>query len=146
MARPWRRPRRYLRPRPAGGRRRRREAAAGRPVAPLTELGRVRSPGGWTVPPGVRPGWNWTPPEGIVPRPDRAPRWVRWWYATPFIDRYAHAWMWRHGACDVFPPAAREPGGDGAGVREPRRPVTPTGTSTAYLPPEEEPAQPGWMA
>ena len=55
----------------------------------LTEPGRIPSPGGWIVPPGVRPAWNWTPPPGIVPRPDRAPRWVRWWYRTPLIDRYA---------------------------------------------------------
>lgn len=101
MARSWRR-RQYPWPRPPRRHRRRHHVAAGRPVAPLTELGRVPSPGGWIAPPGVLPGWNWGPPEGIVPRPDRAPRWVRWWYATPFIDRYAHAWMWWHGAWDVF--------------------------------------------
>jgi hypothetical protein len=62
-----------------------------------TEPGRIPSPGGWTVPSNVRPAWNWTPPPGIVPRPDRAPRWVRWWYHAPLIDRYAYAWMWWHG-------------------------------------------------
>jgi hypothetical protein len=67
-----------------------------RPVGDLSsaESGRIPSPGGWVVPPGVRPAWNWTPPPGIVPRPDRAPRWVRWWYGTPVIDRYAYSWMW----------------------------------------------------
>lgn len=72
-------------------------------IRELTEPGRVPSPGGWTVPPGVRPGWNWTPPPGITPRPDRAPPWVRLWYYTPLIDRYAYAWMWWHGAWDVVP-------------------------------------------
>ena len=79
------------------------------------ESGRVPSPGGWAVPPGVRPAWNWTPPPGIAPRPDRAPRWVRWWYGTQFIDRYAYSWMWWHGAWDVVPAG----GGDTAGIREP---------------------------
>jgi len=32
---------------------------------------------------GGSAGWNWAPPSGINPRPDRAPRWVRWWDATP---------------------------------------------------------------
>jgi hypothetical protein len=140
MAWSWRRRRRHPRPRRPWRRWRRHQIRLGRPVAPLTELGRVPSPGGWTVPPGVRPGWNWTPLEGIVPRPDRAPRWVRWWHATPFIDQYASAWMWRHGAADVFPPPAREPGGgDSVGVREPRRPVTPSGTGSASLPSDGEP-------
>lgn len=71
-----------------------------------------------------------------MPRLDRAPRWVRWWYATPLIDRYAHTWMWRHGAWDVVPPPAREPGG-GAGVREPRRPVTPADAGAASRSAEE---------
>jgi len=105
------------------------------------EPDRVPSPGGWAVPPGVRPGWNWTPPPGIVPRPERAPRWVRWWYRSPLIDRYAHPWMWWHGAWDVVPPAARAPGSGGAaGVREPRRPVAPSGTGAA--PPPQEPDTP----
>src|SRR5215472_10817138 len=53
MARSWRRRRRYPIPRPPRRRGRRHQVAAGRPVAPLTELGRVPSPAGWTVPPGA---------------------------------------------------------------------------------------------
>jgi hypothetical protein len=64
------------------------------------------SPAGWTAPPGVRPAWNWTPPDGIVPRLDRVPLRVRLWYRMPFADRYAHSWMWWHGGWDVLP---REP-------------------------------------
>lgn len=62
------------------------------------------SPAGWESPRGVIPMWNWAPPGGGHPRLDRVPRWVRTWYHTPFVDRYAHAWMWRHGGWDVLPP------------------------------------------
>jgi hypothetical protein len=62
------------------------------------------SPGGWQPPRDRLPAWNWLPPGGIRPRLDRVPRWVRLWYRTPFIDRYAYAWMWRHGGWDVVPP------------------------------------------
>ena len=65
-----------------------------------------RSPAGWPVPGGVLPGWNWVPPSGIRERLDRVPAWVRLWYRTPFADRYAYAWMWRHGGWDVLPPGA----------------------------------------
>ena len=44
------------------------------------------------------------PPEGASPRLDLVPLWVRAWYQLPFIDRYAHAGMWRHGAWEVRPP------------------------------------------
>jgi hypothetical protein len=64
----------------------------------------VPSPGGWVPPPGSRPGWQWAPPDGLVPRLDRVPAWVRLWYRTPFADRYAHAWMWEHGGWDTLPP------------------------------------------
>ncbi|MGW5364974.1 hypothetical protein [Actinopolymorpha pittospori] len=64
----------------------------------------VPSPGGWTAPAGTRPAWTWTPPHGMRPRLDRAPRWVRIWYHTPFLDRYAHEWLWHHGGWDVIPP------------------------------------------
>ena len=67
---------------------------------------RVPSPGGWSAPRGVLPAWNWTPPPGVEPRLDRAPRWARLWYGTPLVDRYAHAWLWRHGGWDVVPPEA----------------------------------------
>jgi hypothetical protein len=75
-----------------------------------------------------------------MPRPDRAPRWVRWWYWTPLIDRYAYAWMWWHGAWDVVPPGAGVPGGGGAaGVREPGRPAGPSGTGAVPVPAGPEP-------
>lgn len=72
----------------------------------LAALPRVASPGGWGVPAGARPAWDWTPPPGIEPRLDRAPVWVRLWYGTPLVDRYAHAWLWYHGGWDVIPPGA----------------------------------------
>jgi hypothetical protein len=71
---------------------------------PPPEPKRVSSPGGWAPPSGVRPGWNWVPPGGAVPRVDLMPRWVRLWYRTPFIDRFAHAWMWKRGGWEVLPP------------------------------------------
>jgi hypothetical protein len=82
-------------------------AAAGStaPVPPAeADVLEVPSRGGWTPPPGVRPGWNWTPPGGVRPRLDRVPRWVGAWYRIPFVDRYAHHWMWQHGGWDVEPP------------------------------------------
>jgi hypothetical protein len=72
-------------------------------------LPRVPSPGGWAAPAGVLPAWNWTPPPGLEPRLDRAPWWVRVWYGTPLVDRYAQAWLWYHGGWDVVPPAAWTP-------------------------------------
>lgn len=66
--------------------------------------GRVPSPGGWSVPDGVRPGWDWTPSGGARPRLDRLPLWARLWYRTPVLDRSAHVWMWSHGGWDVVPP------------------------------------------
>ena len=66
--------------------------------------GLVLSPGGWSPPPGKLPAWNWLPPGGASPRLDLVPLWVRAWYQLPFIDRYAHAWMWRHGAWEIRPP------------------------------------------
>ncbi len=63
-------------------------------------------------------------------RLDRTPLWVRVWYRVPFLDRFAHAWLWRHGGFDVVPPYGPDGGGT-AGVREPRRPHPPTGTLSA---------------
>jgi hypothetical protein len=67
-------------------------------------LPRVASPGGWDPPAGVRPAWNWTPPDGAALRLDRVPLWARLWYNTPLVDRYAHAWLWQHGGFDVIAP------------------------------------------
>lgn len=76
---------------------------------PPPEPRRIPSPGGWTAPSGVRPGWSWVPPGGAVPRADLMPRWVRVCNHTPFVDRFAHAWMWSHGGWEVVPPL--EPSG-----------------------------------
>ena len=85
------------------------------------------SPGRWVPPPGVLPGWDWLPPEhGLAPHLERVPWWVRAWYRTPLLDRWAHAWMWHHGGWEVVPP--REPPPRPAGDREPRRPVPPSGS------------------
>jgi hypothetical protein len=70
----------------------------------------VLSPGGWQVPSGRRPGWDWVPPAGARARLDRVPRWVRILFWTPFLDRYAHRWMWFHGGWDVDPPDGLDPG------------------------------------
>lgn len=79
------------------------------------------SPAGWIAPPGVKPAWNWLPPDhGAFVRRDLLPTWVRIWYRLPFIDRYAYVWMWHHGCWEL---TADDPGfDDPAGVREPRRP------------------------
>ena len=71
---------------------------------PPPEPRRIPSPGGWTAPSGMRPGWNWVPPGGAVPRLALMPRWVRVWYHTPFVDRLAYAWMWSHEGWEVVPP------------------------------------------
>ena len=65
---------------------------------------RVLSPGGWLTPPGVMPGWNWLPTDGASPRLDLLPLWVRAWYRIPLIDRYAHVYMWHHGAWETASP------------------------------------------
>ncbi|GAB3659889.1 hypothetical protein GCM10027589_21250 [Actinocorallia lasiicapitis] len=67
------------------------------------------SPAGWAPPPGTRPGWNWLPPGGATPRPDRMPTWLRLCYATPFLDRCAHTWMWHRGGWDVHPAPTSQP-------------------------------------
>ena len=110
-----------------------REAWWGRRIS--SEPGFVLSPGGWTPPPGVLPAWNWLPSEGAAPRLDLVPWWARVWYHLPFIDRYAHAWMWRHGAWEARPPEM-EPGHSGArteGIQRSRadRPGTRMPWSTA---------------
>jgi hypothetical protein len=46
---------------------------------------------------------------------------VRVWYQVPFVDRYAHVWMWAHGGWDTdAPPGPAGP--ETAGVREPLGP------------------------
>lgn len=87
----------------------------------ISEGAPVPTPGGWVAPRGVLPAWNWTPPSGLTRRWERMPRWVRAWARTPFVDRYAYAWMWYRGGWDVDP----VDGPDTSGVREPRRPGTP---------------------
>lgn len=70
---------------------------------------RVLSPGGWDVPEGRLAAWNWLPPGGAAPRLDLAPRWLRYWYHTPFVDRWAHASMWWRGCWEVSPPEGPPP-------------------------------------
>ncbi len=89
----------------------------------------IPSPGGWVAPAGCRPGWDWVPPSGVYVRPDSLGRWMRAWYRTPFVDRYAHAWMWHHGCFDVSPPS----GPEAAGVREPSRQAPNAGTEKVLL-------------
>lgn len=94
--------------------------------------GRVLSPGGWSPPAGVKPGWNWLPQDhGASPRLDLVPRWVRIWCHLPWIDRFAYVWMWHHGCWEIALPALPPDSGRGdsgedgdpAGDREPRRPA-----------------------
>jgi len=87
------------------------------------DAGRVLSPGGWVVPEGRLAAWDWLPPSGAVPRVDLAPWWLRWWYRTPLVDRWAHACMWRRGCWEVAPPP-REGWADSA-ARLPVRPPAP---------------------
>lgn len=89
---------------PAEVRRTDAEVTAARAHARRWKTEAVPSPAGWHPPDGARPAWSWTPPCGLTPRLDRVPVWVRLWYNTPFVDRYAHGWMWTHGGWDVLPP------------------------------------------
>jgi hypothetical protein len=95
----------------------------------------VRSPGGWMPPTGSRPGWNWLPPSGGTADLLGMPRWVRTWYRTPFLDRRAHVYMWRHGYWFVERPGGRpdDPDEGDAGVREPRSPGPASGAAAAFL-------------
>lgn len=69
------------------------------------------TPAGWVAPGGHAPAWNWIPTDhGLSPRLDRVPRWVRIWYRTPFIDRYAYVWMWHHGGWDLTSDEDADPG------------------------------------
>jgi hypothetical protein len=80
--------------------------APGRRTGNPASSGLVASPGGWLHPVGTLPMWDWAPPGGGQPRLDRVPWAVRAWYEVPFLDRYAHAWMWGHGGWDVTPPVS----------------------------------------
>ena len=65
------------------------------------------------------------------------PRWVRWWYHVPFVDRYAHVWMWDHGGWQIVRRSFDGPGGP-AHDREPRRPSSePPGLRRALEPDAE---------
>ncbi len=87
--------------------------------------GCVFSPGGWTVPRGSKPGWDWLPEGGAGERQDRAPGWVLWWLNLPFLDRWAHVWMWNHACFEVRPPDDAPPPPPDSLVREPRQPLPP---------------------
>jgi hypothetical protein len=57
-------------------------------------------------------------------RPRSMPLWARIWYMTPLIDRFAYEWMWWRGYWSVVVDQDG-PAPPGAGVREPRRPLSP---------------------
>ncbi|GAA2002135.1 hypothetical protein GCM10009818_11370 [Nakamurella flavida] len=106
---------------------RKRVRATRRALRPVDPWSAARSPAGWVAPPGVLPGWNWQPPgHGLVTHLQGMPWWARVWRMTPFVDRYARAWMWRHGHLGIIPTLAwpDEPGGS-AGDRAPRLPLPP---------------------
>jgi hypothetical protein len=75
---------------------------------------------------------------------ERVPTWVRTFYWTPIIGRFARAWVERH---DAWRPAAPPSGPAGwtgddpdAGTREPRRPRPFAGAGAVQLEvPEDEP-------
>jgi hypothetical protein len=76
------------------------------PISPELHVFRgVPSPGHWVAPAGHRPGWDWLPEHGALPNLRAMPRWVRIWFRTPFIDRYAYEWMWWHGGWSVLVPS-----------------------------------------
>jgi hypothetical protein len=76
-------------------------AARSEALDALWETQAAPSPGGWS-----EPG---EPPQGVVPRLDRVPWWVRVWYYTPVLGRSASAWMWSRGGFDVLPRSVRLP-------------------------------------
>lgn len=81
------------------------------------------SPGHWDTPEAVRPAWNWVPPDtGLRPRLDRVPVWVRAWFRTPFLDRYAYEWMWHRGGWDIVTDPNPGITGPGAGSAAPVSP------------------------
>lgn len=79
----------------------------------------VPSPG-LVVPAGRRPAGRRIPEGRLTPRLHAMPRWVRVWYRTPFIDRYAYSWMWWRGGWDVLVP--RRFAATAASGRHPRTP------------------------
>ena len=86
----------------------------------------VPTPGGVVPPPGVLPGWNWTPSGGLTSCPQALPWWVRAWLVLPLVDRYAHVWMWHHGLCSLAAaPPRGDDDGDPSGDRSPQRPPGP---------------------
>ena len=93
-------------------------------LSPALRPERVLSPGGWEVPGGRLAGWNWVPPDGAWARPELAPWWLRCWYRTPCVDRWAYPHMWARGCWEVEPAPAGGPPEDG--LREPR-PAPPAG-------------------
>lgn len=88
------------------------------------------------APRGSKPGWNWLPEDGAGERQDLAPGWVLWWLNLPFLDRWAHVWMWKHGCFEVTPPGDLPPPPPDSSVREPRRPVPPYDSAPASMRPD----------
>jgi hypothetical protein len=68
-------------------------AASGTSEIQVKAFRGVPSPGQWHAPGGLRPGWQWLPENGAMPNLRGIPRWVRVWYRTPLVDRYAYEWI-----------------------------------------------------
>ena len=92
----------------------------------------VPTPGGVVAPPGVLPGWDWTPSGGLTSCPQALPWWVRAWLVLPLVDRYAHVWMWHHGLYSLPPRGGDD--GDPSGDRSPQRPPGPPPALLRRLP------------
>src|SRR4051812_701421 len=73
--------------------------------------------------PGIKARLGLAAALGWHARHDRDASVAQGWYQTPFLDRRAHVYMWRHGFWWVEPPHRDAPDDHGAGVREPLRPV-----------------------
>jgi hypothetical protein len=82
--------------------------------AMIKDMYEVLSPGGWDSPQGTKPGWNWTPPGGIIPDFKRAPLRARFLESLPYLDRFIYPWMWNHGYFLVHRPGAKPDYSSGA--------------------------------
>lgn len=94
------------------------------------DVDRVLSPGGWDVPAHRLAAWDWLPDGGGAPRLDLAPWWLRCWYRTPLVDRWAHACLWRRGCWEVLP---CPDGPAGVPAPAPVRPVVPEFPAVATI-------------
>ncbi len=101
------------------------------------------SPGHWIAPPGLRPGRAWLPEHGALPNLRGMPRWVRVWYRTPFLARFAYEWMWWHGGWFILTPS---PPPSGRAYWDSRRPGSADRSAGARSPWPGEAAGSDWTA